>query len=134
MIFVLALGLHGAVSQQAAPAPYAEDVVILGERMNTIKFDVGMKNGNFFCTIRQSSGDDDLDALYCNAQRYCSTYVTQLYVQYDEALKSRATRKAARRAIETGASQCLEQTADRMLENLAEMRWRDRQATTTESN
>ena len=114
----------------APPAPYAQEVLVLGERLKEAKFRAGVKDGQYYCEPTLSSGEAELDAIYCDAMRYCADYAETLFVQYDDELRSRRTAKAARARIDAALSTCLNNTTDRMIDNLAEQRWQSRQMET----
>ncbi len=77
MIVSLALILAAAFGSEAVPPLSAvdEEIVVIGKKLEMIKFDLVInKNGRIMsCTITQSSGDEELDSMLCDALRSCNS-------------------------------------------------------------
>ena len=65
------------VATEAAPPPeVAAQIEVIGRRLDTWKGSMKRrKDGQFACKITASSGDAEIDAIRCNAMRYCGAQV-----------------------------------------------------------
>jgi hypothetical protein len=62
---------------QAAPSPEpvvdsAPDILVVGERLERLRFSATVKRGQVRCRITRSSGDPALDAIACPAVGECA--------------------------------------------------------------
>lgn len=72
MIAALLLLAAQPAAAAAEPASAENDIVVIGRRVQKIKFRLKLdKAGKVVCRITRSSGDPEIDSLACDAARPC---------------------------------------------------------------
>jgi hypothetical protein len=78
MIAALLLLAAQPAAAAAEPASAENDIVIIGRRVQKIKFTLKTdKAGKAVCRIKRSSGDPEIDDLACDAARACMHSTSQ---------------------------------------------------------
>lgn len=78
MIAALLLLAAQPAAAAAEPASAENDIVVIGRRVQKIKFRLKTdKSGKAVCRIKRSSGDPDIDGLACDAARSCMRSSTE---------------------------------------------------------
>ena len=119
--------LATALSPQAVQS-LEEEVVVLGEQLDKGRVRAGSRDGEFYCEVRESTDDPDLNRIMCEGMKHCSAYNAELYATYEKQLAARSTRDAARQQMNAAMTQCFTTAYDRLVANLAEQRWQAKQA------
>lgn len=110
------------LTTQAAPLPpaVADEIVVLGRRLATWRGRLQIRDGVVRCQTSTSSGDARLDALRCDAMRWCAAR-SDADMQATEGLP-RAERRTRIAAVETRLASCGVDYEQRSLEHLARER------------
>ena len=69
------LAVQAVQPQDAPPPAVVEEIRVLAERLGNSVVSLERDGGAFTCEVEVSTGDDALDAIRCNAYRYCAMQV-----------------------------------------------------------
>lgn len=87
---------------QATPAPDAEEVVVLGQRLErTFKAGVRFGKDGARCKIAKSTGDAEIDRIGCRAMEVCFPPFQSRF----EATRDRAIRPEVRKVMQSALNQ-----------------------------
>ncbi|WP_426266076.1 hypothetical protein [Sphingomonas sp. LHG3443-2] len=127
---ILVAILLATTLQAAAPAPNlatAGEVVVMGEKLKKWRASVRERKGKMVCTTKSSTGDQELDAIGCNAMATCLTqFKPRLNATLDRTLAA-AERKSLRDAADRDLFTCVTTNRDTAAAALAERRYQERQ-------
>jgi hypothetical protein len=73
-IFSNSISVDGAYAQQSASEDIQDEIVVIGKKLSTVKFDFKVTNEGEVkkCELTKPSGDPDIDALPCKVVATCS--------------------------------------------------------------
>ncbi|URW76270.1 hypothetical protein M9980_03330 [Sphingomonas donggukensis] len=129
MLLAIAAALLGTTQAHPRPKAPADDIVVLGRRLDDWRGVLVFADDVPTCRIRQSSGDAGVDAVGCSSLVSCFSQARPRYLSATDA--SKRARRRAWAATGRDLSACLSATRDAAIIELAERRWRAREATET---
>ncbi|WP_271079025.1 hypothetical protein [Aurantiacibacter sp. MUD61] len=121
MLFLsLLLAQAAAVPQDAPPPPeIQEEIRVMAERLGNSTINVRRRDGVFRCDVEVSTGDDALDAVRCDALRYCMMQVDPQVQALGELDLPRRERDARINELAQSVGPCSEDYEDAVLTRMA---------------
>lgn len=123
---LLALAIQQAVPPEPAPAA---DVQVIGRKLKDWRAKLTSSKGVYRCKIRRSTGDAEIDAIGCAAMKTCLPRFEPRLIAVAERKLGAAARKEAEETISREMTVCMMGEHDRLIEELAERRYRLRSET-----
>ena len=120
---ILALVLAAAPVATTAPAPEVEqEIVVLGEKLKYWRGNWKSRKGKFSCKTTKSTGDKAIDKIGCDALQHCAApRVGEIEAIY-AAKHDKATREKLLAPINKAVGECLVETRNDGIAELAGMR------------
>ncbi|WP_375291187.1 hypothetical protein [Qipengyuania sp.] len=105
----------------APPAPSTE-IAVIRKRLATWRGSMKKKGDHFVCKTRKTSGDAALDAIRCDAMRYCAQQVDGRMQAVLSASLPKADRQSRMDAVAQSMKPCMETYEDASVAKLARER------------
>ena len=115
---MLALLLQEVPSAEPPPE-VAEEIVVLSTKLDASEIRIRREGGEFRCNVRRSSGDESLDAVRCDAFRYCAMQIDGQVQALADLDLSRRERDSRVNALAQSLGPCAEDYEDAVLTRMA---------------
>jgi hypothetical protein len=112
-----------ATPEATSPAPVADEIVVIGQRLKTWKGRVAQTRGALGCVTTRSAGDPEVDRIACDAMVACVTPLRHRLEAAGDKRRPKAERQAIRSAVEREVGPCLLERGDTLVADLAERRY-----------
>jgi len=129
MITALTLALFAQAGVGDLPTPQgppteevAEQITVIGKRLETFKGGVYKKDGKLTCRIAQSSGDKSVDMIRCGAMLRCYAPKAEELDTIAASNAPKAERNRKMQAVAEATLPCVEEASDAGVRMLAEER------------
>jgi len=103
-----------------------QEIVVIGERLKDWEAKFRTKGGQTTCRITKSTGDEQIDAVGCQAMTICFDKHMSDLVAASNAKGSRDEKRAIRKRTNQLFTNCTMSQRDRLIENLVDQRINDR--------
>jgi len=102
-----------------AQTEFAEEIVVIGERLKKWTGKYKIRGEKIRCATKQSSGDREIDFIGCAAFRICATQLKSRIAASDSKSLDKQTRKGMKISIKTDLTACVIDQRQDLIANLA---------------